>query len=225
MTPAAPWDLIKEWMPQLLAAAGGTLRMTALAYILGAIAGLAIALARLSRGRLLSAPAILYIEIVRGTPALTQLFLIYFGLGSIGLAFSAFEAAVVGLGLNYAAYMAEVYRAGIEAIHRGQREAAQSIGMTQGQAMRHIILPQAVRIVLPPMANYAISLLKDTSVASLISAPELMLRARDLSSEYFMPMELYLIAGLMYLAMAYPLSQAVRRLERHFARGHAAGAP
>ncbi len=224
MTPAAPWDLVKEWMPQLLAAAGGTLRMTALAYILGAIAGLAIALARLSRGRLLSAPAILYIEIVRGTPALTQLFLIYFGLGSIGLAFSAFEAAVVGLGLNYAAYMAEVYRAGIEAIHRGQREAAQSIGMTQGQAMRHIILPQAIRIILPPMANYAISLLKDTSVASLISAPELMLRARDLSSEYFMPMELYLIAGLMYLAMAYPLSQAVRRLERYFARGHATGA-
>ncbi len=224
MTPAAPWDLVKEWMPQLLAAAGGTLRMTALAYILGAVAGLAIALARLSRGRLLSAPATLYIEIVRGTPALTQLFLIYFGLGSIGLAFSAFEAAVVGLGLNYAAYMAEVYRAGIEAIHRGQREAAQSIGMTQGQAMRHIILPQATRIILPPMANYAISLLKDTSVASLISAPELMLRARDLSSEYFMPMQLYLIAGLMYLAMAYPLSQAVRRLERHFARGHATGA-
>ena len=224
MTPAAPWDLVKEWMPQLLAAAGGTLRMTALAYILGAVAGLAIALARLSRGRLLSAPATLYIEIVRGTPALTQLFLIYFGLGSIGLAFSAFEAAVVGLGLNYAAYMAEVYRAGIEAIHRGQREAAQSIGMTQGQAMRHIILPQATRIILPPMANYAISLLKDTSIASLISAPELMLRARDLSSEYFMPMQLYLIAGLMYLAMAYPLSQAVRRLERHFARGHATGA-
>lgn len=224
MTPAAPWDLVKEWMPQLLAAAGGTLRMTALAYILGAVAGLLIALARLSRGRLLSAPATLYIEIVRGTPALTQLFLIYFGLGSIGLAFSAFEAAVVGLGLNYAAYMAEVYRAGIEAIHRGQREAAQSIGMTQGQAMRHIILPQATRIILPPMANYAISLLKDTSVASLISAPELMLRARDLSSEYFMPMQLYLIAGLMYLAMAYPLSQAVRRLERHFARGHATGA-
>lgn len=223
MTPAAPWDLVKEWMPQLLAAAGGTLRMTALAYILGAVAGLAIALARLSRGRLLSAPATLYIEIVRGTPALTQLFLIYFGLGSIGLAFSAFEAAVVGLGLNYAAYMAEVYRAGIEAIHRGQREAAQSIGMTQGQAMRHIILPQATRIILPPMANYAISLLKDTSIASLISAPELMLRARDLSSEYFMPMQLYLIAGLMYLAMAYPLSQAVRRLERHFARGHAVG--
>lgn len=225
MTTAGLWDLLTEWMPQLLAAAGGTLRMTALAYVLGAVAGLLIALARLSRGRLLSAPAVLYIEIVRGTPALTQLFLIYFGLGSIGLALSAFEAAVVGLGLNYAAYMAEVYRAGIEAIHRGQREAAQSVGMTQGQAMRYIILPQAVRIILPPMANYAISLLKDTSVASLISAPELMLRARDLSSEYFMPMELYLIAGLMYLVMAYPLSQAVRRLERHFGRGHATGVP
>jgi len=225
MTTAALWDLLTEWMPQLLAAAGGTLRMTALAYVLGAAAGLLIALARLSRGRLLSAPAIFYIEIVRGTPALTQLFLIYFGLGSIGLALSAFEAAVIGLGLNYAAYMAEVYRAGIEAIHRGQREAAQSVGMTQGQAMRYIILPQAVRIILPPMANYAISLLKDTSVASLISAPELMLRARDLSSEYFMPMELYLVAGLMYLVMAYPLSQGVRRLERHLGRGHATGVP
>lgn len=224
MTATRLWDLLEEWMPQLLAAAGATLRMTALAYILGAVAGLAIALARLSRSRLLCAPAVFYIEIVRGTPALTQLFLIYFGLGSIGLAISAFGAAVVGLGLNYAAYMAEVYRAGIEAIHRGQREAAQSIGMTQGQAMRYIVLPQAVRVILPPMANYAISLLKDTSVASLISAPELMLRARDLSSEYFMPMELYLIAGSMYLVMAYPLSQAVRRLERYFAKGHVAGA-
>ena len=197
--------------------------MTAFAYILGAAAGLVIALARHSRRRFLFCPAIFYIEIVRGTPALTQLFLIYFGLGSIGVAIPAFEAAVIGLGLNYAAYMAEVYRAGIEAVHRGQREAAQSIGMTQGQAMRYIILPQAVRVVLPPMANYAISLLKDTSVASLISAPELMLRARDLSSEYYMPMQLYLIVGAMYLIMAYPLSQAVRRLERHFGKGHATG--
>jgi polar amino acid transport system permease protein len=213
-------SLLEEWMPQLLVAAGGTLRMTALAYILGATVGLLIALSGLSRRRFLNAPARFYIEIIRGTPALTQLFLIYFGLGSVGVAIPAFEAAVIGLGLNYAAYMAEVYRAGIEAIHRGQREAAQSIGMTHGQTMRHIVLPQAVRVILPPMANYAISLLKDTSVASLISAPELMLRARDLSSEYYMPMQLYLIAGAMYLVMAYPLSRAVRRLERIFGKGH-----
>jgi len=215
---------VREWMPQLLVAAGGTLKMTALAYVLGATVGLLIALAGLSRRRYLSAPALFYIEIVRGTPALTQLFLLYFGLASVGVAIPAFETAVIGLGLNYAAYMAEVYRAGIEAIHRGQREAAQSIGMTYGQSMRYIILPQAVRVILPPMANYAISLLKDTSVASLISAPELMLRARDLSSEYYMPMQLYLIAGAIYLVMAFPLSRAVRRLELALGKGHATGA-
>jgi ABC-type amino acid transport system permease subunit len=174
---------------------------------------------RLSRRRVLSGVALSYIEIVRGTPALTQLFLIYFGLAAAGLTLRAFQAAVIGLGLNGAAYLAEVYRAGIEAIHRGQREAAQAIGMTQTQTMRFIVLPQAVRVILPPMANYAIALLKDTSIASLISAPELMLRARDLSSEYFMPMELYLIAGGMYLAMAYPLSRAVRYMEARLGKG------
>jgi polar amino acid transport system permease protein len=213
------WRLLQAWMPQLLVAAGGTLRMTALAFVVAAVVGLGLALARLSRLAALSRFAVLYIEVVRGTPALTQLFLIYFGLTAVGLTLQAFQAAVVGLGLNGAAYLAEVYRAGIQAIHRGQREAAQSLGMTHGLVMRFVILPQAVRIILPPMANYAISLLKDTSVASLISAPELMLRARDLSSEYFRPMNLYVIAGLMYLAMAYPLSRAVRTMEARLSQG------
>jgi His/Glu/Gln/Arg/opine family amino acid ABC transporter permease subunit len=216
---AGLWRLVQVWMPQLLVAAGGTLPMTGLAFIVAAIVGLALALARLSRYTALSRFAVLYIEVVRGTPALTQLFLIYFGLTAVGLTLQAFQAAVVGLGLNGAAYLAEVYRAGIQAIHRGQREAAQAIGMTHGLVMRFIILPQAVRIILPPMANYVISLLKDTSVASLISAPELMLRARDLSSEYFRPMNLYVIAGLMYLAMAYPLSRAVRAMEARLSQG------
>jgi polar amino acid transport system permease protein len=213
------WPLIKVWMPQLLVAAQGTLRMTGAAFVIAAAAGLLFALARLSRSRMLSRVALGYIEVVRGTPALTQLFLIYFGLPAVGIVFRAFDAAVIGLGLNGAAYLAEVYRAGIQAIHRGQREAAYSLGMTPLEAMRFIILPQAVRIVLPPMANYVIPLLKDTSIASLISAPELMLRARDLSSEYFMPMRLYLVTGSMYLIMAYPLSRAVRFLEYRLSRG------
>lgn len=112
-----------------------------------------------------------------------------------------------------------MYHAGIQAIHRGQREAALSLGMTSVQAMRHVILPQAVRVILPPMANYGVSLLKETSVASIISAPELMLRARDLSSEYFMPMQLYLTVAVMYLVMAYPLSRGVRYLEARLGRG------
>lgn len=213
---------LSSWMPQLLTAAVGTLKMMVLAYLLAAVAALPIALARISRSTMLAIAASWYIELVRGTPALTQLFLIYFGLASAGLVLSAFTAAVVGLGLNYAAYMAEVYRAGITAIDRGQREAALAIGMTRAMAMRVIILPQAVRVIIPPMTNYAVSLLKDTSVASLISAPELMLRARDLSSEYFTPMELYLVVGAMYLVMAWPLAKAARRLEVRFAHGHLA---
>jgi polar amino acid transport system permease protein len=216
------WEDLHEWLPQLLVAAGGTLKMTALAYLVAVVAGLTIALARLSQRRMVAAVAGWYVELIRGTPALTQLFLIYFGLASAGIVLSAFTAAVIGLGLNYAAYMSEVYRAGIEAVHRGQREAALAIGMTNALAMRTIILPQAVRIIVPPMANYAVSLLKDTSVASLISAPELMLRARDLSSEYFMPMELYLLAGAMYLVMAYPLGKGARYLELRMGQGRVA---
>jgi len=216
------WDDLQEWLPQLLVAAVGTLKMTVLAYAIAMVAGLLIALARRSRRRSLSTAAAWYVELVRGTPALTQLFLIYFGLASAGIVLSAFVAAVIGLGLNYAAYMSEVYRAGTAAVHRGQREAALAIGMTNALAMRSIILPQALRIVVPPMANYAVSLLKDTSVASLISAPELMLRARDLSSEYFMPMELYLLVGAMYLVMAWPLGKAAQYLEVRMGKGRVA---
>jgi polar amino acid transport system permease protein len=216
------WADLREWMPQLLVAAGGTLKMTVFAYLIGISAGLVLALARISRRPTVARAAGTYIELVRGTPALTQLFLIYFGLASAGLVLTAFTAAVVGLGLNYAAYMAEVYRAGIGAIHRGQREAALAIGMTNALAMRSIILAQALRIIVPPMANYAVSLLKDTSVASLISAPELMLRARDLSSEYFTPMELYLVVGGMYLVMAWPLAKGARYLELRLGPGRVA---
>ena len=216
------WDDLREWLPQLLAAAGGTLKMTALAYVIAVVVGLLLALARRSRRRGVAVAAGWYVDLMRGTPALTQLFLIYFGLASAGIVLSAFVAAVIGLGLNYAAYMSEVYRAGIAAVHRGQREAALAIGMTNALAMRSVILPQALRIIVPPMANYAVSLLKDTSVASLISAPELMLRARDLSSEYFMPMELYLVVGAMYLVMAYPLGKCAQYLEVRMGKGRVA---
>lgn len=215
--------LAAEWMPELLVAAGHTLKMAVAAYVLGAVTGLLVALAGRSPQRWLSTPALIYIEFIRGTPTVTQLFLIYFSLPLIGITMPAFEAAVIALGLHYAAYMAETYRAGIEAIERGQHEAAQAIGMTRSETMRHIILPQSLRIILPPMGNSAISLLKDTSVASLISAPELMLRAHDLTSEYYTPMQLYLIVGAMYLVMTYPLSLIVRRLERKASKGYRTG--
>ena len=136
---------------------------------------------------------------------------------------NSFTAAVVALGLNGAAYLAEVYRAGIQAVDPGQREAAQMLGLRRSQVMRDVTLPQAVPVVLPPMGNYLVSLLKDTSIASLISAPELMLRSRDLAGTYYLPMEYYLLAGAMYLIMAWPMMHMVRRLERHFARGRLQG--
>lgn len=209
---------IGEWMPELLVAAGDTLKMTAAAFVLAVTAGLLLALCRMSSTRSVSRAAYWYIEIVRGAPALTLLFLLYYGLPGVGITMQAFTAAVLGLGLNGAAYLAEVYRSGIEAIDKGQREAAQAIGMTRPQLMAWIILPQAIRVVLPSLGNYAVALLKDTSIASLISAPELMLRARDLTSEYYMPMEIFLVVGAIYFCMAFPLSWAVRLLEARMRR-------
>ena len=210
--------LVREWMPELLVAAAQTLRMTVLAYALAVVAGLLIALGGMSRRRWLSRTCRVYIEFIRGTPTVTQLFLIYFGLPSVGIVLPGFAAAVVALGLHYAASMAEIYRAGIAAVDRGQGEAAASVGMTRGEAMRHIVLPQAIRIIVPPLANNAVALLKDTSVASLIAAPELMMRADDITSEYYMPMQVYVLAGIMYFVMAFPLSLAARWLERAMAR-------
>jgi polar amino acid transport system permease protein len=211
-------EIFADSMPELLVAAVGTLRMTAFAFLFAALLGLALAILRLGGGAA-SRLALLYIEIVRGMPALTLLFLIYFGLAPLGIVLNSFIAAVVAFGLNGAAYLAEVYRAGIQAVDPGQREAAQMLGLRRPQVMREITLPQAVPIVLPPMGNYLVSLLKDTSIASLIAAPELMLRARDLAGTYYLPMEYYLLAGAMYLIMAWPLMHLVRRLERHFTRG------
>ena len=216
------WDILSDSMPELLAAAWGTLQMTAIAFIIAAGFGLGVALLRLAGG-LAGRVALAYIEVVRGTPALTLLFLVYFGLVPLGIVLHAFTAAVVALGLNGAAYMAEIYRAGIQAVDRGQWEAAQMIGLRRSQVFRFVVLPQSLPAVLPPMGNYLVSLLKDTSIASLISAPELMLRSRDLAGTYYLPMEFYLLSGAMYLVMAWPLMHAVRRLERYFARGRLQG--
>jgi len=214
--------LIRSWLPDLALGAAQTIEMAALAYVLGAVVGLLIALAEGAGRSWLYRCCRLYIEFIRGTPTLTQLFLIYFGLASLGLVIPGFEAAVIALGLHYAAYMAEVYRAGIDAVHHGQSEAAAALGLRRAGTMRLVVLPQAIRVILPPMTNFGISLLKDTSVASLIAAPELMMHATDITSEYYMPMPVYLITGSIYFVLAYPLSLLARQLERRLRAGYAA---
>ena len=200
-----------------------TLQVTAGSLALALVLGIFVALARISSFKLLSYPALIYTDVMRGTPALVQLFIIYFGLSDLGLEFDPISAAIIGLGLNGAAYVGEIYRAGIVAIHRGQIEAALSLGMTPVRAMRYIILPQAVRIVLPPLTNYAILLVKDTAIISTIAAPEVMFEARRIVQATFMHSvsgQIYLMAALIYLAITLPMSYVAKRLEMAKAAWH-----
>jgi His/Glu/Gln/Arg/opine family amino acid ABC transporter permease subunit len=207
----------------MLAAALQTIQLTLASLLIALLAGVLVALTRTSRSALLRWIAIVFVEVGRGTPALVILFVIYFGIPAVfpRLEFNSFTAAAIGLGLQGAAILGEVFRAGIEAIERGQREASLSLGLTPAQTMIDVIAPQAIRVVLPPVGNYAIGLLKDTSIASIIAAPELMLRAKDLASSSFKPMHLYVLAALIYFAISYPLSIVVRRLERALSMGRA----
>ena len=208
-----------DWWPQIALATWNTILLTVFSFALAVAVGVLLALGKLSHLRVIRAFCTAYIEIARGVPALAILFLIYFGLVPLGLVLDAFVAGFVGLGLSAGGYIAEVFRAGIQAIHKGQREAALSVGMTPFMSFRYIILPQAVRIILPPLLNMLIILLKDTSICSLISTPELMLRAKDLAMMSFLPMHLFLLAGVIYFLLAWPMSLLTRRLEAHMRRG------
>ena len=212
------WDVLMQkgayFLATLLGGLGTTVTVALGALIFALVFGLIVALARVSRWRVLRGLAIAYIEFIRGTPALVQLFVIYFGLPDAGITPTPLQAAIIGLGVNGAAYLAEIYRAGIEAIHKGQMEAALTLGMTPARAMQYIILPQAVRTMLPPMTTFAITLVKDTALVSVVAAPEIMFYARNLVTESFLSMHVYLIAALIYLCMTIPMARIAAALER-----------
>ena len=150
---------------------------------------------------------------------LTQLFVIYFGLAAIGIRLSPIPAAIAGFGLNGGAYLTEVFRGGLEAVGRGQVEAAQALGLGRLRILRLILLPQAFRITLPALVNFAIGLLKDTSLASAVAAPELSFNARMLVDRTFLSTQIYALVAFLYLAMSLPLALLGRRLERRLAAG------
>ena len=207
---------VKGWyfLTTLLGGWPETMSVAIGALIFALVIGLAVALLRISQWRILRIPAIAYTEFFRGTPALVQLFVIYFGLPDIGIVPSPFQAAIIGLGFNGAAYLSEIYRAGIESIHRGQMEAALSLGMTPARAMQYIVLPQAIRTMLPPITNFAIVLLKDTSLVFAVGVVEIMALARNLVTETLQSAAVYLIAGALYLCVTIPLARLAARLER-----------
>lgn len=211
------WDHLPHFLDVLLPAALTTIKVTAGGFVVAIVAGCLIAVLDTAPLPPLRIALRTYVEVIRGTPVLAQLFILYFGLSEVGVRFSPFQAAVLGLGGNGAAYLSEVFRAGIQSVHAGQMEAALTVGMTPLQAMRFVVLPQAFRVVVPPVANYSIGLLKDTAVVSAVAAPEIMFRARNLVMETYLSMQIYLIVAAMYLVMSLVLSVLARRLERRFA--------
>ena len=204
--------------PYILMGAWATLWLTATSMACGLAIGFGIALLRRSTHRWLAAPAGFYVWLFRGTPLLVQLIVIYTGLPQLGLKFTVVESALIGLSLNEAAYLAEIIRAGIAAVPGGQVRAARALGLRERQIMRYVVLPQALRIILPPLGNSVNGLLKTTSITSVISMEELLRRTQVLIQERFEVLELFSVAALYYLAMTTAWQLVQHRIERYAGR-------
>ena len=194
------------YLPVLLQGVYLTILVTAGAFALSTILGLVLAFMRVSGIRSLSVISRVFIIVVRGIPGLVTLFYIYFVFPDLGLSLTAVQAAIIGLGIAYAPYQAEVFRSGMEAIDQGQTEAALSIGMGWGLVMRRVILPQAIKVALPPYGSTMVMLLKDSSLASTITVAELSLQGKLLASSTFENTTVFTLVALIYLAMSLPLT-------------------
>jgi polar amino acid transport system permease protein len=208
----------REFLPILLQGCLTTIQLTFVALVLSTVIGFLLALMRLSPYALLRAPATTFITIIRGIPIIVQLFYIYFVFPEIGITVNAFQAGAIGLGIAYSAYQAENFRAGIEAIDHGQIEAAQSIGMRYWLVLRRVIMPQAIRITLPPYGNTMIMMLKDSSIASTITVAELTRQGQLIAASTFKNMTVFTLVALLYLTMSLPLTYLAHRLEKKFGR-------
>lgn len=192
---------VMNTFPILLKGSVMTVELTVITLIMGTILGIFLALLKLSKNRAFRWSSGFYTWIFRGTPLLLQLFFFYYGLPFIGIKLTPFQAAVIGLGLNCAAYMGEIIRGGIQSIDKGQFEAAKALGFTYTDTMRRIILPQTFKVIIPPVGNEFIAMLKDTSLVSTIAMVELMRSAQQMYATTFKPIEVFLTAGILYLVM------------------------
>jgi polar amino acid transport system substrate-binding protein len=216
--------LVRQTLPLLAAAAGMTILLSCLSFPLAIAIGLAVAIGRLHGPAWLKPLLAGYVEVLRGTPLMLQLYAIFFLLPKIGLALPAVGAAIIGLALNYSAYESEIYRAGLKAVPLGQLEAALALGLSKWRALRHVLVPQAVRIVMPPVTSDFIALFKDTSVCSAITVIELTKRYSVLALSTGRIVELAVVTAVLYLCMSWPLALLSRwfeaRLERPGAASH-----
>ena len=211
------FSIVTDTFPLLLQGAGLTLQITALSVGLGLIFGLIMGMAELSKKPIFRIPAKVYVDFIRGTPLLIQIFIIYFALPTIlGTRIDPFIAAVAACSMNSTAYIAEIFRAGIQSISQGQLRAGLSLGMTHAQTMRYIILPQAIKRIIPPLGNEFIAMLKDSSLVSVIGFEELTRSGQLVIAETYATLEIWSIVALLYLVMTLTIAQLVRFLEKRF---------
>jgi polar amino acid transport system permease protein len=208
------WSAIPEMMPALLTGLRVTVLLTFVIMGIALIAALPIALARMSSRRWLRFPSTIYVQVLRGTPVLLQLFYLYYVLPFAGIELNAWTAGIIGMSAAYSAYLSEIYRAGIEAIDRGQTEAALALGMSRVQVMRIVVLPQAFRIVIPAIGNMFVGLFKDTSLLSILTIRELMFQGQLLAATNFRHITIFTVIAILYLAVCWPSAAIIDRLEQ-----------
>ena len=209
------WDIIQIYAPLLMKGTLHTIGLSIAGILIGSILGLLIGLGRMTKRKWLSIPLNCYIAFFRGTPIFVQLLLVHFGVvPALTGETNAILATILALSLNAAAYIAEIFRGGIQSIDSGQMEGARSLGMSHGQAMRYVILPQAFKRIIPPLGNEFIVLIKESSIAAVIAAPELTYWGRAMATEYYRVWEPYLTSAVIYLILTLSLSLLLNRLER-----------
>jgi polar amino acid transport system permease protein len=209
------WQFAWRVLPDLLRASRYTIGITLAGFFIALALGLLLAILRRSRLRLLSWPAAFLVELIRSTPLLIQLYFLFYVLPDYGLTLSPLATGTLGIGLHYACYVAEVYRAGLNSVPRSQWEAAKALSLSPWYAYRDIILPQAVRPIIPALGNYLVAMFKDTPVLSAITVVELMLQAKNIGSQTFRYIEPITMAGLFFLVVSVSVALLVRRLEAH----------
>ncbi|MCA9880611.1 MAG: amino acid ABC transporter permease [Thermomicrobiales bacterium] len=208
------WASIPGMMPALLEGLKVTVILTLVIMAIALVVALPIALARMSSHRLLRIPSTIYVQVLRGTPVLLQLFYLYYVLPFAGIELNAWTAGIIGMSAAYSAYLSEIYRAGIEAIDKGQTEAALSLGMSRFQVMKIVVLPQAFRIVIPPIGNMFVGLFKDTSLLSILTIRELMFQGQLLAATNFRHVTIFTVVAVLYLAVCWPSAAIIDRLEK-----------
>lgn len=211
-----PW---RDYVGDLATAALQTIEFTAAGFVGAGVIGLVVAILRLSPFAPARVIARIYTEVFKNLPLVTEIFMVYFGLATIGLVLNVFTAGAISLAIFYGAYLSEIFRGGLQGVTKGQREAAQAVGFSPVRAFGLVILPQATRLALPGTSTMLVDLLKGTSLLTFIGGAELMNEGRTIVSNTFASLEVYIVIGAIYLAMCYPLSHLALMLERHLHAG------